>query len=147
MRQKVSKKNRLRKYKKGAGPEHQNTPDIENQLDNVKYENASDIENQMNKNVKNQKINIENMNIDEAEDINIDKPKGVVEYVSQQKETSIEPVNQDVELNIPSDPKIDLGDSGYGVYDRQFYGGIKRKRKSKNKTSKSALIHPFNIGK
>ena len=135
MKLKKTRKNRFKKSKKGAGPDYENTPDIENQLDNVKYENTSDIENQLNKET--------NVNIENYEDTNsfvntdIDEPKNIVEYVAEQKETSIEPIEEDIELNIPSDKSVDLGDSGYGIYDKQFYGGItKKRRRRKNKTKR-----------
>ena len=135
MKLKKTRKNKLKKSKKGAGPQYQDTPDIENQLDNVKYENTPDIENQLNKetNVNIDKYTDTNVDID----IDIDKPKNIVEYVPEQKETSIQPIEEDVELNIPSDKRIDLGDSGYGIYDTQFYGGTTKKRIPKRKKNKS----------
>jgi len=135
MKFKKSRKNRLKKSKKGAGLQYEDTPDIENQLDNVKYENTPDIENQLNKET--------NVNIDKYTDttvdpdIDIDKPKNIVEYVPEQKETSIQPIEEDIELNIPSDKRIDLGDSGYGIYDTQFYGGSTKKRIPKRMKNKS----------
>jgi len=136
MKFKKSRKNLLKKSKKGAGPEYEYTPDIENQLDNVKYENTPDIENQLNKETN---VNIEKFtdtNTETNTETDIDKPKNIVEYVPEQKETSIQPIEQDVELNIPSDKRFDLGDSGYGIYDTQFYGGITKKRREIKKRPK-----------
>lgn len=131
------KKSRKNKSKKGGVSYYDNNPDIENQLDNVKYENTPDIENQLNKETV---VNIEKYQDTNSfinTDIDIDKPKNIVEYVAEQKETSIEPIEQDIELNIPTDKRVDLGDSGYGIYDTQFYGGItKKKRGKKNKTKR-----------
>jgi hypothetical protein len=138
MKSKVSRKNTFKKSKIGSGYEYLNSPDIENQLDNVRYENIPDIENQLNED------NYENIDNGSSDDnysnSDIDKPKNIIEYVPLQKETSIEPIDEDIESNIPSDTSIDLGESGYGVYDKQFYGGITRKKKrntSKRNTSKS----------
>jgi hypothetical protein len=129
MKSKASSKKRS---KKGSGPDYQYTPDIENQLETLKYGYTSDIENQLNKEPN---INIETY---KDTDTDIDKPKNIVEYVPEQRETFVQPIEQDVELNIPGDTSIDLGDSGYGVYDTQFYGGItkKRRRGRKNKTKR-----------
>jgi len=142
MKLKKSRKNRLKKSKKGAGPQYEdeNTHDIENQLDNVKYENTPDIENQLNKETN---VNLENYKFTDTNDdtdIDIDKPKNIVEYVPEQKETSIQPIEEDIELNIPSDKRIDLGDSGYGVYDTQFYGGTTKKRKEIKKRPKRRTL-------
>ena len=132
MKLKVSQKKR---YKKGSGPDYQNTPDIENQLENVLYEYTPDIENQLNKETN---VNIEKY---KDTDTDIDKPKNVVEYVGEQKESFIKPIEQDVELNLPSDKRIDLGDSGYGIYDTQFYGGItKKRRRRRSKTKRKSLF-------
>jgi hypothetical protein len=125
-----SKASRKKRSKKGSGPDYIHTPDIENQLENLQYEHTPDIENQLN----------EETNADiktyKDTDTDIDKPKNIVEYIPEQRETFVKPIEQDVEFNIPGDPRIDLGDSGYGVYDTQFYGGIskKRRRGRKNKT-------------
>lgn len=128
MRSKVSRKNR---NKKGFGPYNVSTADIENQLENVPYEFTPDIENQLNK-----ETNV-SRETNKYTDTDIDKPKNIIEYVPEQKETFIEPIEQDVELNIPSDKRFDLGDSGYGIYDTQFYGGFsKKRRRRKNKTTK-----------
>jgi hypothetical protein len=144
IKSKVSRKNRCKKTKIGAGPEYKNIPDIENQLNNVRYETVPDIENQLNKDIYENRDIYKNENIDK--NIDIDKPKNIVEYVPLQKETSIEPMEEDIEWNIPSDERIDLEDSGYGVYDTQFYGGISKKRtlrmtsktrRDKNKKSKT----------
>ena len=140
MKSKVSRKNRFKKSKIGSGhDDYQNTHDIENQLSNIKYESLPDIENQLNNDIYENKDSLKNENIDK--NIDIDKSKNVVEYVPLQKETFIEPLDEDIESNIPSDEKIDLGDSGYGIYDKQFYGGISKKRRvrmtSKTKRNKS----------
>jgi hypothetical protein len=127
MKSKVSRKN-----KKGAGPEYQNSPpDIENQLENARYEYTPDIENQLNKETT---VSTDTY----ITDTDIDKPKNIVEYVPEQSKTFVEPIEQDVEINIPSNKRIDLGDSGYGVFDDQFYGGRtkKRRRGRKNKTKR-----------
>ena len=130
-----SRKNRFKKSKKGAGPDYKDRHDIENQLDNVKYENTPDIENQLNKETN---VTIEKYTNTNADtDIDIDKPKNIIEYVPEQKETSIQPIEEDVELNIPSDKRVDLGNSGYGIYDTQFYGGATKKRIPKRMKNKS----------
>jgi len=139
MKIKNSKKNRFNKFKIGSGPEYSSIPDIENQLDNVRYENLPDIENQL---VSYKKDDIENKESNNKEEKlndfspDIDKPKNVVEYVPLQKETIIVPLEEDIEINIPSDDMIDLGNSGYGIYDKQFYGGITKKIRRNNKTKK-----------
>jgi hypothetical protein len=146
MKSKVSRKNTFKKLKIGSGhDEYQNSSDIENQYDNVRYENIPDIENQLNNDIyenmdiyKNENINNDiNSDIDYNINYNIDKPKNIVEYVPLQKETFIEPLEQDIESNNPSDEKIDLGNSGYGIYDKQFYGGISNKKPRIKKSNKS----------
>jgi hypothetical protein len=136
-----SKASRKKRSKKGSGPDYKYTPDIENQLENLQYEYTPDIENQLNKETN---VNIETYKDIDA-DMDIDKPKNIVEYVPEQRETYVNPIEQDVELNIPGDKSIDLGDSGYGVYDTQFYGGIskKRRRGRKNKTRKNKKSRRF----
>ena len=143
MKIKNSRKNRFNKFKIGSGPEYSTIPDIENQLDNVRYENLPDIENQLVSYKKEDKENKESKQSNENKEDklndlspDIDKPKNVVEYVPLQKETIIEPVEEDIEINIPSDEMIDLGNSGYGIYDKQFYGGITKKIRRNNKTKK-----------
>ena len=136
MKSKVSRKNRFKKSKIGSGYEYLNSPDIENQFDNVRYENIPDIENQLNEDTYESIDNVSDDN-DSDNNMDIDKPKNIIEYVPLQKETSIEPIEEDIESNIPSDTSIDLGESGYGVYDKQFYGGLTRKRRSKSKRNKS----------
>jgi len=130
MKSKVSRKNmhNSKRGKVGSGPE---IPDIENQLHNI-----STIDNKYidNKYIDNKEIKGIDNEEEEEEEEDIDKPKNVVEYVPQQKETSIEPIDEDIESNIPSDENFDLGD--YGEYDRQFYGGITKKRRAKKNKSK-----------
>ena len=140
MKSKVSRKNRFKKSKIGSGYEYLNSPDVENQLDNVRYENIPDIENQLNEDTYENIDKYQNMDTndnDSDSDNNIDKPKNIIEYVPLQKETSIEPIEEDIESNIPSDTNIDLGESGYGVYDKQFYGGITSKRNTKRNTKRN----------
>lgn len=140
MKSKISRKNRFQKSKKiGSGPEYPNIPDIENQLDNVRYEVLPDIENQLYNEKYKKRINYKNTDKEKYLNRNIDKPKNVVEIVPIQKETSIEPLVQTDISTLPSVPRIDLGDSGYGIYDTQFYGGITKKRRrnrTKNRTAK-----------
>ena len=122
MKSKVSRKNthRSKRGKVGSGPE---IPDIENQLHNID-----------NKYIDNKYIDNKYIDKEKDEEEDIDKPKNVVEYVPLQKETSIEPIDEDIESNIPSDENFDIGD--YGEYDRQFYGGITKKRRTKKNKSK-----------
>jgi hypothetical protein len=123
MKSKVSRKNKRfsKRSKHGSGPE---VPDIENQLHNV-----STVDNKYM--IPHEK---ENVKKEEEEDNDIDKPKNVVEFIPKQKKTSIEPMDEDIESNIPSDENFDVGD--YGVYDTQFYGGIKKTRRNKSKKGK-----------
>ena len=152
MKSKASRKNRFKKTKFGSGPDdYQNRPDIENQYDNVRYETSPDIENQLNKDTYENRDVYINTDIEKYKDI--DKPKNVIEYVPLQKETFIEPLDEDIEINIPSDERIDLGNSGYGVYDKQFYGGITKKRrgrrvkKSKTRRQRKNKLRPKNKSK
>jgi hypothetical protein len=139
MKYKFTRKNRLKKFKIGSGyhDEFYNNNDIENQLENVRYEVTPDIENQIhNKNYISKNKDKFIKNLDKVKFIDIDKPKNVLEIVPVQKESFIEPMENDIEINIPSDDRIDLGNSGYGIYDNQFYGGITKnliKRKSTKK--------------
>jgi hypothetical protein len=125
MKSKVSRKSKRfsKRSKLGSGPE---VPDIENQLHNVStVDNKYMIPNEKDKEIVKKEA---------EEDNEIDKPKNVVEFIPKQKKTSIEPMDEDIESNIPSDENFDVGD--YGVYDTQFYGGIKKTRRNKSKKGK-----------
>jgi len=127
MKSKVSRKSKRfsKRSKLGSGPE---VPDIENQLHNVStVDNKYMIPNEKDKEIVKKEE-------EEEEDNEIDKPKNVVEFIPKQKKTSIEPMDEDIESNIPSDENFDVGD--YGVYDTQFYGGIKKTRRNKSKKGK-----------
>jgi hypothetical protein len=123
MKSKVSRKNKRfsKRSKHGSGPE---VPDIENQLHNV-----STVDNKYMIPYEKEKEDVKKE--EGALDEDIDKPKNVVEFIPKQKKTSIEPMDEDIESNIPSDENFDVGD--YGVYDTQFYGGIKKTRRNKSK--------------
>jgi hypothetical protein len=139
------RKRRTSKKRHGGNPNgtiKQN--DIENQLNNI-----SDVENNLEKDKKNIDINISGSvdNLEEyrkkheelfqpSKDV-IDiyhtwyKEPNPYERITQSK-SDILKVPMDIETNIKSDENFNLGDD-YGQYDTQFYGGIRRKTKTKRR--------------
>jgi len=67
------------------------------------------------------------------EDIN--KPFGETTFVGPQQKTSIMPIKNDIEAPLLRDPEFSgLGpDSDWGIFDRRFHGGKRRKTRKRSK--------------